>query len=98
MMKKSMASKAKVAAAVKSKGTKSAMPAVKKKVAAKKKVTKAKKPMDLDIKKGGLHDSLGIPEDESIPMEKKEAALKSKSPLVRKQAQLAINMSKWDKK
>lgn len=97
-MKKSMASGAKSKATASKAKAKPGMPVAKKKVAAKKKVNQEKKPMDLDIKKGGLHESLAIPKDESIPMGKKEAALKSKSPLVRKQAQLAINMSKWDKK
>lgn len=58
----------------------------------------AQKPLNLNIKEGGLHESLGIPKDEKVPLAKEKAALKSKSPKVRKEAQLAINMRKWDKK
>lgn len=41
------------------------------------------------IHKGGLHQSLGIPQGQKIPAKRLTAALHSDSPKVRKQAQLA---------
>lgn len=45
--------------------------------------------------KGGLHESLGVPEDEKIPQSKIRQALHSKSHRVRKQAQLARTFAKY---
>jgi hypothetical protein len=48
--------------------------------------------------KGALHRNLGVPEDQKIPADKLEAALHSKDPKVRKEAQLAKTLSKLRKK
>ena len=49
-----------------------------------------------NIKKGGLHKSLGIPQDKPIPTSK--LTIKpTDSPLVKKQKTLAKNMRKWGK-
>lgn len=52
----------------------------------------------VSFKKGGLHESLGVPAGKKIPAAKLAQALKSKNPKVKKQAQLAKNMAKWKKK
>ena len=46
---------------------------------------------DLDIEKGGLHKSLGIPMDEKIPYEDKVKASQSSNPKIKKQGILALN-------
>lgn len=48
--------------------------------------------------KGGLHHSLGIPENEKIPESKLRAATHSKNPTTRKQANLAITLKGFRKK
>jgi hypothetical protein len=48
-----------------------------------------------EIHKGGLHESLGVPEDEKIPQAKIRQALHSKSHRIRKQAQLAKTFAKY---
>lgn len=47
------------------------------------------------LRKGGLHRALGVPEGETIPADKVEAATGSKNPHVRKMAVLAQAMAKW---
>ncbi len=54
--------------------------------------------MHLDIEKGGLHRSLGIPEGEKIPKAEIEKATHSANPRERKQAVLAENMEGWHHK
>ena len=54
--------------------------------------------MHLDIDKGGLHRTLGIPEGETIPKAKVAAAARSDNPRERKQGILAENMEKWHHK
>ncbi len=44
-------------------------------------------------KKGGLHKNLGVPAGKGIPVKKVEAAMDSKKPVVRKEAQMAENMN-----
>jgi hypothetical protein len=48
--------------------------------------------------KGGLHESLGIPEGKKIPKSKIKKAEKSDSPKIRKQAVLAETLGKMRKK
>lgn len=50
------------------------------------------------LHKGGLHESLGIPEGKKIPMKKIKKAEHSKSPKIKKQAVLAENFAKIRKK
>lgn len=50
------------------------------------------------IHKGSLHRALGIPQAKKIPLKKLEAAKKTGSARVRKEATLAINMRGWKKK
>lgn len=54
--------------------------------------------MQLDIDKGGLHRTLGIPEGKKIPKAEIAEAAHSKNPKERKQGILAENMEKWDHK
>lgn len=49
----------------------------------------------MHLHKGGLHRALGIPENETIPKEKVEAATHSKNPHVAKMAHLAQTMESW---
>ena len=42
-------------------------------------------------RKGLLHEKLGVPQGEKIPMSKLRAARHSKSPALRKEANFAIN-------
>ena len=49
---------------------------------------------DLDIEKGGLHKSLGIPMDEKIPYEDKVEASKSDNEKIAKQGRLALIFAK----
>ena len=49
---------------------------------------------DLDIEKGGLHKSLGIPMNETISYEDKVKASKSSDPKIKKQGILALNFLK----
>lgn len=50
------------------------------------------------IKEGGLHRSLGIPEDQKIPYEDKVEASQSSNPKIRKQGKLALTFAKLSKK
>jgi hypothetical protein len=47
------------------------------------------------LRRGGLHRALHVPEGETIPKERIEAATKSKNGHVQKMAQMALNMSKF---
>jgi hypothetical protein len=49
----------------------------------------------MHLNKGGLHRALGVPEGETIPKEKVEAAKNSNNEHVRKMANLADTMSHW---
>lgn len=46
------------------------------------------------LKKGGLHESLGVPKGKKIPAKKVKEATHSKNPKVRKQAVLAETFNK----
>jgi hypothetical protein len=50
------------------------------------------------IKKGGLHESLGIPVGKKIPAKRLAAAEHSKNPKTKKQAVLAETFKKMRKK
>ena len=53
-----------------------------------------RKPLELHLKKGALHQELGVPEGEKIP--KGKLAIKnSDTEHERKQKQFAINAAKW---
>lgn len=47
------------------------------------------------VKKGALHQAMGIPQGEKIGVGKLEKAKKSSSPLMRKRANFALNARKW---
>lgn len=49
----------------------------------------------MHLNKGGLHRALGVPESETIPKDKVEAATRSSNPHVAAMAHLAQNMSHW---
>lgn len=49
----------------------------------------------MHLHKGGLHRALGVPEGETIPKEKVEAATHSSNPHVAKMAHLAQTMASW---
>jgi hypothetical protein len=55
-----------------------------------------KKPLNLNLKKGALHEALGVPQEKKIPEDKLESALGSSSPLMRKRAQFAKNAKSWN--
>ena len=48
----------------------------------------------MGMKKGALHDDLGVPRSEKIPLAKVQAAAKSDDPTLRRRAQLALNFRK----
>lgn len=50
------------------------------------------------LNEGGLHRALHVPEDQTIPESKLEAAKNSKNPHVRKMADFASTMEGWHKK
>jgi hypothetical protein len=50
------------------------------------------------LNKGGLHRALGVDPNKPIPASKLQAARKSKTDHVRKMANFASVMSKWNKK
>jgi hypothetical protein len=53
---------------------------------------------EIEIQKshqGLLHDQLGIPQGEKIPVDRLQELLKSEDPAVRRRAQFAINARKW---
>jgi len=47
------------------------------------------------LHKGGLHRALGVPEGETIPEEKLQAARNSKNPHVARMANFAHTMKGW---
>lgn len=49
----------------------------------------------MHLNRGGLHRALGVPESETIPKDKVEAAAHSSNPHVAAMAHLAQNMSHW---
>lgn len=49
----------------------------------------------MHLNKGGLHRALGVPEGETIPKDKIEAAKNSDNPHVAKMANLAHTMESW---
>lgn len=49
------------------------------------------------LKKGALHDDLGVPRGEKIPLAKVQAAANSDDPTLRRRAQLALNFRKVGK-
>lgn len=61
-------------------------------------MTNKKWMQDLDIKKGGLHKSLGIPEGKKIPAKKLEKATHSSNPKIKKEAVLDQTFKKARKK
>jgi hypothetical protein len=62
---------------------------------------KARKPkrwiQGMGLKKGALHDDLGVPRKEKIPLGKIQAAANSDDPTLRRRAQLALNFRKMGK-
>lgn len=50
------------------------------------------------LHKGGLHEALGIPADQKIPLEKKQAAANSDNPHTAAMGRLAVSMHGWGKK
>lgn len=55
-----------------------------------------KAPLNLNLKKGALHEALGMGMDKKIPMGKLEMAKNSNSPLMRKRAAFAMNARNWN--
>lgn len=53
------------------------------------------KPLNIKVKKGALHEALGVPQEKNIPENKLDAALGSSSPLMKKRAQFAKNAAGW---
>lgn len=53
------------------------------------------KPMKLNLKKGVLHESLGVQQDKKIPESSLDKALGSSSPLMRKRANFAKVAKTW---
>ncbi len=53
-------------------------------------------PLELHLKKGALHKTLGVKPGEKIPESMLQKALNSKNPLTRKRAQFAENAKKWN--
>lgn len=49
------------------------------------------------LRKGGLHRALNVPENEDIPKDKIAKAANSSNPHLKKMAQMAENMSHWNK-
>jgi hypothetical protein len=49
----------------------------------------------MHLNKGGLHRALGVPEGETIPTDKLQAAMNSKNEHVAKMANLAHTMKSW---
>lgn len=53
---------------------------------------------EMHMKKGALHEELGVPEGKKIPKSKIKKAEKSKDPTLAKRARLAETLSKLRKK
>lgn len=47
------------------------------------------------IKKGALHEELGVPQGEKIPASKLDSAANSSNPTLRRRAVLAKTMKSW---
>ncbi len=61
-------------------------------------MAKLRKPIKIaPSHKGMLHEDLGIPQGEKIPMGKVMSAMNSPSPAVRRRANFAKNAKKWNK-
>lgn len=60
-------------------------------------MAKQKSKLNLHLKKGALHEMLGIPKDEEIPMDELIRAAHSKNPKLRKRALFAISARGWKK-
>ena len=54
-------------------------------------------PMNLKLKKGALHEQLGVPKGEKIPVSTLKEKAQSKNETTRKRAQFALNARKWKK-
>jgi hypothetical protein len=50
------------------------------------------------LKKGALHDNLGVPQGQKLTTAQLQAAKNSKDAAVRKRANFALNARKWSKK
>ena len=48
-----------------------------------------------DVKKGALHEELGVPEGDKIPESKLDSAANSSNPTLRRRAVLAKTMKSW---
>ena len=57
-----------------------------------------RKPMDLHLKKGALHQEMGISQDKPIPAGRLEKATHSNNETLRKRAQFAENAKHWQHK
>lgn len=55
-----------------------------------------KTPLKLNLKKGALHESLGVPQSKPIPEGTLASALGSTNPLLKKRAVFAKNAASWD--
>jgi hypothetical protein len=53
--------------------------------------------LDMHLKKGALHEDLGVPKDKKLTLEDINRGMHSKSPLTRKRARLAKTMRGWKK-
>jgi hypothetical protein len=49
----------------------------------------------MNIKRGALHEELGVPEGDKIPESKLDSAAKSSNPTLRRRAVLAKTMKGW---
>ena len=56
------------------------------------------KPMELHLKKNGLHNALGVKPGHPIPHDLLNKALNSSDPHMRKMAQFAKNAARWGKR
>lgn len=52
--------------------------------------------LNLHLKKGALHEALGMKPGEKIPLGKLHTAVNSNSELMRKRAQFALNARSWN--
>lgn len=52
----------------------------------------------MHMKKGALHEELGVPKGQKIPAKKMEKALHSKNPTMKKQAVLAKTLKSFNHK
>ncbi len=52
---------------------------------------------DMQMKKGALHQEMGVPQGQNIPATKLETAANSNNETLRKRAQLAITLKRMHK-